>query len=331
MRHHFVHRPGNARPFICSICTYSLRTLPQDVGGCPGVRWYAWRTSPDHLKTYSQLRAAHLRPADRRKPDGCIVVKENWCWLYDERQALRRRQCSPLQLQALEIARQRQQDKWRCQHCHYAPANPTEIKYYFLAPGTCKGCAERIEEEMRLYSDRKDAIEWAQAMLARTDWALIDTETTALDGVAVEIAAIAPDGTVLFHSLVKPAAGYSMTAGARQVHGISDEELAVAPELAEIWSNLQTALAGRELLAYNADFDCGILQRSARSAKLAELPGQWACVMNMYAAFYGDWSDYWGSYRWQQLPGAGHRALGDARAALDLMCSMAAADLEDEC
>ena len=38
----------------------------------------------------------------------------------------------------------------------------------------------------------------------------------------------------------------------------------------------------------------------------------------------GDWSEYWGDYRWYPLPGGNHRAVGDALAALALMQRMAA-------
>ena len=46
--------------------------------------------------------------------------------------------------------------------------------------------------------------------------------------------------------------------------------------------------------------------------------------MEWYAQYCGDWSEYHGSYTWQRLPGAGHRAIEDARAALDVIKEMAA-------
>lgn len=45
--------------------------------------------------------------------------------------------------------------------------------------------------------------------------------------------------------------------------------------------------------------------------------------MEWYAQWIGDWSDYWGNYRWQPLFG-GHRALDDCLAALDYLKAMAA-------
>jgi hypothetical protein len=47
--------------------------------------------------------------------------------------------------------------------------------------------------------------------------------------------------------------------------------------------------------------------------------------MEQYAAFYGDWHDYFGSYTWQKLRG-GHRALGDTRAVIRRLEEMAHPD-----
>ncbi|MEV6503404.1 hypothetical protein [Streptomyces prunicolor] len=45
--------------------------------------------------------------------------------------------------------------------------------------------------------------------------------------------------------------------------------------------------------------------------------------MEQYAAFFGDWHDYFGSYTWQKLRG-GHRALSDTCAVIRLLEEMAA-------
>ncbi|MGW4078482.1 hypothetical protein ACWELB_34240 [Streptomyces asiaticus] len=47
------------------------------------------------------------------------------------------------------------------------------------------------------------------------------------------------------------------------------------------------------------------------------------CAMAQYAAFYGDWHDFFGSYTWQKL-GGGHRALGDTHAVIRRLEEMAA-------
>jgi DNA polymerase III subunit epsilon len=174
----------------------------------------------------------------------------------------------------------------------------------------------------QMEEDRRGICAWAYHLLQRSDWALIDTETTALDGVVCEIAVIAGDGSMLFHSLVNPECPVSDDA--RDIHGISDEELKASPTLPEIWTQLQQALRARTtLVAYNADFDRARLAQSARRYHLQELEQEWECAMEAYAAFCGNWSDYHGGYTWIPLAG-GHRAVGDALAALERVREMAA-------
>ncbi len=141
-------------------------------------------------------------------------------------------------------------------------------------------------------------------------------------GVVCEVAVVAGDGSILFHSLVNPERPVS--AEAREIHGISDEELAAAPTLPEICPALQEALRDRTtLVAYNVAFDRARLAQSAHRYQLPGLTQEWECAMEAYAAFCGNWSDYHGSYTWIPLAG-NHRAVGDALAALERVREMAA-------
>jgi DNA polymerase III epsilon subunit-like protein len=171
--------------------------------------------------------------------------------------------------------------------------------------------------------DRRAASAWAFHLLHRSDWALIDTETTALDGVVCEIGVLAGDGTVLFENLINPESPVSLQA--RAIHGITDEELLASPTLAGAWPRLQEVLRDRTILvAYNAAFDRERLEQSARSSQLEALTQEWTCAMEAYAAYCGHWSDFHGSYTWMPLRGS-HRAVGDARAALARLQEMAEA------
>jgi DNA polymerase III epsilon subunit-like protein len=333
--YHQINKVERAeRPFVCEVCSMSWVRRPARSGYCPGIRFYGWQQAPEYLQTYTQLRAKHLKPLDRAKPDACISGKDEWIYLYDERQALPRRQCSERQREVLRRAWAAAQEKYTCKRCGNKPKNVSDLRHNF-GKDYCEDCsqileweAEELAHEDMLREDSNESIEWARSLLARNDWALIDTETTSLTGVAVEICAVAPDGTVLFHSLVQP--DEPVTSGARAVHRITDEELSQAPTIAEIWPDLLKALEGRTLLlSYNAVFDDAVLSRSARRAGLSELPHKWECVMLAYAAYFGEWSHYWQSYKWRPLPFAGHRAKDDALAALDLMRRMARTRLDE--
>ncbi|MGW7244638.1 hypothetical protein [Streptomyces sp. NPDC054804] len=106
------------------------------------------------------------------------------------------------------------------------------------------------------------------------------------------------------------------------------------------------ALTGKRVVIYNAPFDVGRLRYeltrhytgnrtgqgelttaatgdvapgeppqavSEAAAKAADWIEQmrFEDAMEPYAAWVGEWSDYWGDYVWQRLPGGDNRALGD--------------------
>jgi DNA polymerase III epsilon subunit-like protein len=176
------------------------------------------------------------------------------------------------------------------------------IGYDLFKAGLCCNChaerdwkAQEMKINLKREQDRKKACDWAYNLLQRDDWALVDTETTSLTGVVCEIGVIAPDGTVLFESLINPEC--PVMPRARAAHGLTDDLLAIAPTLPQIWNCLQTALAGRTVLvAYNSDFDQARLKQSAQRYGLPVLTHQWQCAMAQYAAYCGNWSTSHKSY-----------------------------------
>jgi hypothetical protein len=104
------------------------------------------------------------------------------------------------------------------------------------------------------------AIRWARAMREPGAAVILDTETTDLDGYAVEIAVVdAATGDTLLDTLVNP--GCPIQPGARAVHGISDADVAAAPLLADVLPRLLAVTRGRTVLAYNAAFDNDVIAR----------------------------------------------------------------------
>lgn len=172
--------------------------------------------------------------------------------------------------------------------------------------------------------DKRDAAKRAHKLLhirPAESWAILDTETTSLYGVVVEIGVIAPDGITLFHSLVNPECPVSEEARAK--HGITDEDLSAAPRLPGIWDALREALEGRDVLvSYNASFDMARLTQSAQRYKLPMISQKWGCAMQLYSQFVGNWSTRHASYTWVPLNG-NHRAIGDCLACLGKIREMA--------
>lgn len=197
-------------------------------------------------------------------------------------------------------------------------------------------------------TDRRRVQAQARAMLDMEDLAVLDTETTGLDGRAeiVQVAVVDRTGDVLLDCLVKPTR--PVPAEATAVHGIGDGDLLHAPTLVQIDQQLKTTLEGRFVAVYNADFDFRVLNQSLRARGLREsgrsaagpsflegdLAVNSACIMEMYACWHGAWHDYFQSYTWQSLgnavqqcglefDGKAHSALADAKAALAVLRFMA--------
>ncbi|PIB04591.1 hypothetical protein B1C81_32915 [Streptomyces sp. HG99] len=208
--------------------------------------------------------------------------------------------------------------------------------------------AQRRADRAR-WDDLGPTIAWAQKILADPDgYAVLDTETTGLTATSriVEIAVTTASGEVLLDTLINPG-GEPIPAEATAIHKITDAMVEDAPTFSEVLPRLTEALAGRRVVIYNREYDTGRLgwelhlhhvaqgtvdfakhpRYGARrhAAGQAWLDAQvWEeCAMEQYAAFFGDWHDYWGSYTWQKLRG-GHRALGDARAVISRLEEMAA-------
>jgi DNA polymerase-3 subunit epsilon len=181
--------------------------------------------------------------------------------------------------------------------------------------------------DARRVTARTGAMAWARDLLARDDWIVLDTETTGLgsDAAPVRVAVVAPTGRVLLDTLVRPER--PVEDGAAAVHGLSAADLVEAPALTEVYPHLARAVAGREVVAYNAAFDRAVLDRACRAAGHDPLPARgWTCAMRQYAAWVGEWSERHGDWRWPRLPGGDHTPAGDGRATLALVCRLAAGE-----
>lgn len=174
-------------------------------------------------------------------------------------------------------------------------------------------------DDLVLSTQAGAAIRWARAMLAPGAAVILDTETTDLYGACIEIAVIdAATGDTLLDTLVHPGPGQTIADGAYAVHRISLDDLDGAPTWDQVLPELLRVTAGRQVLAYNSDFDQTVVVGDSRRYDLD--PGHlaaadsWGCLMNRR-------SDWLRSPRWLPL-GGGHRALGDCRAARDVLLEL---------
>ncbi|MHB0878039.1 MAG: 3'-5' exonuclease [Anaerolineae bacterium] len=166
------------------------------------------------------------------------------------------------------------------------------------------------------------ATERARLWLSQ-DPLVLDTETTGLRGTdeIVQVAVITADGEPLLDTLVRPTR--PIPPEVVRIHGITDDDVRLAPTGAEVCVELARILHGRLVCTYNAPFDSRMLEQTA-SAWFAPVASYRAeCVMRLYADYAAQWDARHGSNRWFSLgiaarqcglgPFRQHDALSDAR------------------
>lgn len=182
-------------------------------------------------------------------------------------------------------------------------------------------------------SHRRQAIQWAQNLLAR-EFYVLDTETTGLGNrdEIIQIGIVDAGGNAVLDQLIKPS--IPIPPGAARVHGITDDDVINSPKFSSLYIKLSSLLAGETVIAYNMDFDWRMLQQTVARYRLPDIRiGKRDCAMKQYAKFKGKRSGQGRGYVWHKLtkalaqesiaPGNAHHALGDALMTLELVRKMA--------
>lgn len=279
-----------------------------------------WKDVPANLKTKSALKQMGLKLARGQQP---VAIKTHWHYkipdyaLYDMAEAVPHI-VSDKQRAALAKAQTESLRKRTCTRCGFVEELGRHYRNkHYVSGGLC----ERCHEEDRRRGDREEAAQWAQAILRRSDVLILDSETTDLDGEILELAMINLKGETVFNHRFNPLS--EISAGAKAVHGISAEALVNEPRFVECASDVFSWLESAGLvLIYNAAFDTARLQTTCRLHDVTMPDFKTDCLMEWYAQFCGEWSDYHGNYKWQRL-GGGHNALSDCLAALACLKEMA--------
>lgn len=161
-------------------------------------------------------------------------------------------------------------------------------------------------------------------------YTVLDCETTDLQGEIIDLAIVGLDGTVLFNELIRPTC--KIEEGAMAVHEISEAMVKDARTFKEAWPDISLVLEGKTIITYNAVFDEGRFEYTAKVHGITPPVLEWQCLMLAYAGFWGIQGKY-GGFRWQKLKDAceqqgipfsqEHRALSDAQAVVKLIQRLA--------
>ncbi len=298
----------------------------------------SWYAVPGYLKTKTMLRGLGLNPT--APPMVTVWNTFNHIDLYDLNATKPRKRATPPQLSALEKARAKRREN-KCKR-------EEEIRARLEQQWREEEVAFEVErDEAARLQHHDDMIRWARKQLGQPEsFCILDVESTGLEYTdeVCSIAVLAGDSSPLLDTLIKPTKLIPEEVIA--IHGITDEKVRNSPRFVDIYDKLLEVVGDKRVFIYNSSFDIAVMNRSLtacgsflqiqhyewvpfengalQQAHLA-FPGGVTCVMEKYARFVGEWSQYWGNYRYQPLLGGDHTALGDCRAVLELLYYMAKA------
>jgi len=289
MTHHVQGNAANG--YRCRACGQSWKGIP--VSACPGVPVFdSWEhAQAAGLFTKTQLETLRLVPKRGARCKGVKPHRKGYWRLFHrddceerptddrrlaagKRAALTRRTCGECR-----TVQPTEGHLWTCRPCRpggdglgmaFAVANRT------TAPRLCVPCYAkhwRDAEQERVEQRRVELVRHLAGPLV-----VIDVETTSLEEPEiVEIAVVASDGRVLLDKLVRPKGPCQEEA--RAVHGISDDELALAAPWSVVGDELVAVLeqAGNPVVAAWGDFDRYALASQRRhhgGPKIRLLTGQ---------------------------------------------------------
>ena len=158
-------------------------------------------------------------------------------------------------------------------------------------------------------------------------WAVVDVETTGVRAFRgdriMEIAVVALDGTILFHSLVNP--GIPIPQFVAGLTGITEKDVRRAPTFDAIVNDLLKVFDGCVFVAHNARFDWAFVSTEVERATGLLLQGPRVCTVRLARKLLPDLPrrnlDTVSYHFGIEIEGR-HRATGDAVAAAKCLAKL---------
>lgn len=323
--------------FVCQICGHRVKQIAG--GTCPGVTVYhKWDDVPPRLATKTTIQKVHKKKLRKGQfPHGAKVKYDrkgntngHFYPLYAISQAVDKNPPTKAQTEALAKAQHMaERVPIPCSSCGgkiyddwHNTIKVTRKQLTENADEYANRLCEQCEHDLFLKKCRDKAVQWAKDILANDNAVILDTETADMHGDIVEIAVINMQGDTVLNMRIKP--DMPIAVGAYNVHGISEDMLQNSPTFTEAYERVLDAIEGKHLVVYNLSYDLPIIRRQCKENGLDKIElADSSCAMEAYAEWYGQWSDYHQSFRWQSLRGGDHSAIGDCLATLARIKEMA--------
>ena len=126
--------------------------------------------------------------------------------------------------------------------------------------------------------------EWCHDIATGHEYVILDTETTGFKGEIIDLAIISGQGDVLYNSLLRPKCHIEY--GAMKVHQITDSMVKRSSTFAQEWSKIHEVVKGKSIITYNAQFDAGRIEHTAKMHGVNIDSMVFYCAMVEYANTY---------------------------------------------
>lgn len=150
---------------------------------------------------------------------------------------------------------------------------------------------------------RLGAFAWARKMFEQ-GFMVIDFQTSDLahrGGRICQVGLVDAAGNILMDQLVNPVV--KIAPEAFRIHGLSDQQLANAPDIETIWAKVSQVRGSIPLVSYGQDFDRSVFINSIPHEACIAIPEpfEWFCLMDIFAPVAGKWNQYRENYQWVKL------------------------------